>query len=75
MSKNNLNRDMTAIIKRSGLEPWAEPFQALRRWRDSTWKLNYPGYVVDTWLGHGAEVSQEALLDATGAPVSTARAC
>ena len=62
MSKNNLGRDMEVIVKRSGLEPWKEPFQALRRWRDSTWKLNHPSYVVDTWLGHGAKVSRKHYL-------------
>lgn len=61
-SKNNLNRDMILTIERAGLEPWREPFQALRRWRDSTWKLVSPEYVVDSWLGHGAEVSRKHYL-------------
>jgi len=57
VSANNIHRNAHAIIRRAGFEPWQDPFHALRRWRDSTWKAEYPGFYVDQWLGHGAEVS------------------
>ena len=56
----NLHRNMHAIIRRAGFVPWDDPFHALRRWRVSTWKLRYPAPVVDKWLGHSRDVSDES---------------
>ncbi len=47
------------IMRDAGLEPWSDPFHTLRKWRSTTWKKQYPEFVVDTWLGHGAEVARE----------------
>lgn len=62
VGKADQHRTMVAIIQRAGLEPWSKPFHALRGWRDSTWKLKYPEYVVDAWLGHSLEVSRRHYL-------------
>lgn len=62
VTRFNLNRNMKIIIKHAGLDLWVDPFHALRRWRDSTWKLTQPGFAVDEWLGHSAEVSREHYL-------------
>lgn len=59
MPTDNLDRDMGVLIRRAGMVPWPRPFHALRAWRVSTWKLKYPGPVVDAWLGHSEEVSDE----------------
>ncbi len=62
ISSHNLTKNMKEIIKRAGMQPWKDSFHALRRWRDSTWKLKHPEYVVDAWLAHSAQVSREHYL-------------
>lgn len=62
LPESNLNRGMLRIIKRAGMDAWREPFHALRRRRASLWKLAYPAYVVDAWMGHSAAVSREHYL-------------
>lgn len=62
LSRSNLNREMTKIIKRSGVEVWPEVFQALRRRRDVMWKQQYPEFIVDSWLGHSGQVSRDHYL-------------
>jgi len=57
-SKNNLQRNMTALIRRAGFEPWAKPFHALRGWRATTWRQRFPEHVVDKWLGHSQAVAR-----------------
>jgi integrase len=55
-------RRLDRIFEDAGVPRWDEPLQALRRWRDRTWKLTWPGYVVDAWLGHSAQVSAKYYL-------------
>ena len=61
ISTNNLNRQMLSLMARAGLS-WSEPFHGLRRRRASTWKLVYPAYVVNLWLGHSEAVSRKSYL-------------
>lgn len=61
ISPNNLNRQMSLIMDKAGLS-WSEPFHGLRRRRASTWKLVYPAYVVNLWLGHSEAVSRKSYL-------------
>lgn len=56
---NNLHEDATAIIKKAGFEPWADPFHTLRKWRSTSWSQVYPEFIVDSWLGHGPEVARK----------------
>lgn len=58
MSRNNLNRNIKVTMRRADLPEWSAPFHALRKWRDTTWKMKYPEYVVDAWMGHSLEVSR-----------------
>ncbi len=41
---------------------WRRPFQALRDWRDVTWREKYPAWVVCSWMGHSDKVSREYYL-------------
>ncbi len=52
-------RPMVELIARATDATPARPFQALRKWRDTTWRFEYPGHVVDSWLGHSAQVARE----------------
>jgi integrase len=58
--RGTIHRDMVKIIQRAGLQPWADPFHTLRKWRDTSWKAEgIPEPIVDAWLGHSLEVSRE----------------
>ena len=60
VSKNNLHVRMEQIARRAGFEQmWSKPFHTLRKYRDTTWKMRHPEYVVDAWMGHGLEVSRK----------------
>ncbi|RMH29585.1 MAG: hypothetical protein D6692_04055, partial [Planctomycetota bacterium] len=50
-------RQAMRIIERSGVRPWPQPFQTLRRSRERIWKAAYPAYVVNAWMGHSAGVA------------------
>ena len=64
LSEDNLQRTMCGwngrqgIIQRAGLSNYAKPFHTLRKHRATTWKQQYPEFVVDAWLGHSLEVSR-----------------
>lgn len=59
MSLDNASRGIEAIVKRSSVDEWAEPFKALRRRRVSLWRSEYPATWVNIWLGHSQSVSDE----------------
>jgi integrase len=57
LSANNLRRDFAVIRKRAGLAEWAEPFQVMRRNRETDWAQVHPQHAVSEWLGHDITVS------------------
>ena len=62
VSRNNLVRNMHAIIKRAGLEPWPECYQVLRRNCATDWAGQLPAFVSAAWLGHSEHVEREHYL-------------
>lgn len=58
VSEHNLHDQYMAILKAAGMKPYPKPFQALRAWRDVTWKQVWPEYMVDRWMGHSLAVSR-----------------
>lgn len=65
LSANNLRRDFAAIRKRAGLPEWAEPFQVMRRNRETDWAKRFPQHAVSEWLGHDIAVSAKFYLNVT----------
>jgi integrase len=57
LSRNNLHRSLEAILKRAGLTPWPDLWQALRRSCETQWALEFPQHVVSDWVGHSVAVS------------------
>ena len=57
ISDNNLLRDFAVIRHRAGLEAWSEPFQVMRRNRETDWAQVHPQHAVSEWLGHDITVS------------------
>lgn len=53
-----LQRGAEKIIADAGVKPYGPPFQALRRWRATTWRGTMPEFVVDAMLGHSMEVAR-----------------
>lgn len=51
------SRAIPPIAVRAGLEPWPDPLKALRRWRVSTWRAQYPADYVNAWCGHSQAVA------------------
>ena len=62
VSRNNLVRNLHAIIRRAGLEPWAEGYQVLRRNCATDWAAMVPAFVCSAWLGHSEHVEREHYL-------------
>jgi integrase len=62
LSGNNMNTRIEVSMKDAGLRLWAKPYHTLRANRARTWKLIYPEYVVDAWLGHSLAVSRKHYL-------------
>jgi len=53
----NVRRVMKRIIQRSGVEPWDDLWQALRRSCEKQWAMIFPQYAVSQWIGHSISVS------------------
>jgi hypothetical protein len=58
----NLTRDFAVIRKRAALAAWSEPFQTMRRNRETDWAQTYPQHAVSEWIGHDITVSQRFYL-------------
>ena len=50
-------RQVVAIIKRAGVEPWDLTWQTLRRSCEIEWAQRLPQYAVSRWIGHSISVS------------------
>jgi integrase len=48
---------MRAIVLASGVEPWRDLFQTLRRSCEIEWAQRYPQYAVSRWIGHSIAIS------------------
>jgi integrase len=57
LSTNNLQRGLSAIIKRAGVKPWEDLFQALRRSCETEWAQSFPQGAVSEWIGHSIIIS------------------
>lgn len=58
MEVSTVFKGMVGIQKRAGII-FAHPFHTLRKWRASSWREQYPEFVVDGWLGHSASVARK----------------
>lgn len=47
------------ILEAAGVEKFTSPYHTLRRWRATSWREEFPPWVVDRWMGHSAEVASE----------------
>jgi len=56
-SRNNLRRELQAIISRAGVPVWDDTFQTLRRSCEIEWAQRYPQFAVSQWIGHSITVS------------------
>ena len=57
---NNRHRELLRIIKKSGMERWADLFQHLRRCCRTQWlNENHPPHAVSRWMGHGQQVGDD----------------
>ena len=65
LSRNNLHRNMHAILKRAEIEPFPRCFQVLRQSCETEWSDRFPAHAVSTWLGHSEKVSREHYLMVT----------
>ena len=55
-----LRKELTGILKRSGLPVWPKIFQNLRSTRDSELqRMGYPIATVCKWLGHTQQISEK----------------
>lgn len=64
----NLRKGLTEIIRKAGLEPWCKLFVNLRATRAVELRqAGFADHVVNTWLGHTAEVAAEFYLRVTDA--------
>ncbi len=50
-------RTLANIIRRAGLEPWADLWQTLRRSCEVRWATVHPQFAVSKWIGHSLTVS------------------
>lgn len=57
LSLNNLDRQARKIVKRAGIDPYADPFHALRKNLESEWLALHPLLDVVKWLGHSPTVA------------------
>jgi integrase len=56
-SRNNLRRELKAIVGRAGVPTWDDTFQTLRRSCEIEWAQRYPQFAVSQWIGHSITVS------------------
>lgn len=50
-------RQVRAIWKRAGVEPWQRLWQTLRQSCEKEWAMTFPQYAVSKWIGHSITVS------------------
>jgi integrase len=55
--KGAVLRQVRAICKRAGVEPWKRLWQTLRGSCEKEWAMTLPQYAVSKWIGHSITVS------------------
>lgn len=60
-----LRKPMLKAIAEAGAEPWSKLWTTLRASRDIELKEEFPGYVVDEWLGHSEKTSNKHYVHVT----------
>jgi integrase len=65
LSRNNLHRGFSVILKRAGIIQWPDLFQTLRRSCEIEWATHFPQHAVSRWLGHSMQVSERHYLSVT----------
>jgi len=55
--KGAVLRQVRAICKRAGVEPWKRLWQTLRQSCEKEWAMSFPQYAVSKWVGHSMAVS------------------
>ena len=58
----NIGTEFDRIAARAGLVPWDEPFQNLRRTRETELMVHYPAADVTSWIGNSIRVAQSHYL-------------
>ncbi len=61
-SGSNLRTQLCRIIRRAGIEPWANVWHNLRRTRQTELEDTFPGHVVSAWLGNTEDTAREHYL-------------
>lgn len=62
---SNLRTQFIRILKSASIVPWEKPFQNLRSTRRTELQREYPGHVIDSWLGQSSEVAAKHYLQVT----------
>ena len=55
--KGAVLRQVRAIWKRAGVEPWKRLWQTLRQSCEKEWAMTFPQYAVSKWIGHSIAIS------------------
>ena len=55
--KGAVIRQVRAIWKRAGVEPWKRLWQTLRQSCEKEWAMTFPQYAVSKWIGHSITIS------------------
>jgi len=55
--KGAVIRQVRAIWKRAGVEPWKRLWQTLRQSCEKEWAETFPQYAVSKWIGHSITIS------------------
>ena len=50
--KSNLRTQFMRILTKAGVTPWPKLFVNLRATRATELREEFPGHVVDSWIGH-----------------------
>ena len=63
--KQNMRTQLTRIVKRAGLEPWAKLWHNLRATRQTELMEEFPSHVVCKWIGNSIKIAEKHYLQVT----------
>ena len=64
-SNSNLRTQLERTIKSAGLKPWPVLFNSLRATRAIELHDQFPGHVVNAWMGHTEKIAEKHYLQVT----------